>query len=257
MQIQQVSYHSKKNMTDKFTVLHKVLKALGLSEDRAAEIIARIQEWLAEDAGEKTEEDCLPYYLRDNFLSVAELNFYRVLVTAVSNWAVIFGKTSLGDLFYTSTGEQSQNTTYRNKIVQKHVDFVLCDPLTMLPLLAIELDDKSHQRTDRQARDAFVDQVFAAAGLPLVHIVARASYPAAQLDQILRQKVEARNRTAVTSPIPEARPSEPPAPPCPNCNTPMVLRTARSGQNVGNQFWGCPNYPRCKAVLPCEKPRAN
>jgi restriction system protein len=29
----------------------------------------------------------------------------------------------------------------------------------------------------------------------------------------------------------------------------MVLRTAKTGKNAGQQFWGCSNYPDCKAVL--------
>jgi restriction system protein len=28
----------------------------------------------------------------------------------------------------------------------------------------------------------------------------------------------------------------------------MILRTARRGQNAGNQFWGCSDYPRCNGV---------
>ena len=32
---------------------------------------------------------------------------------------------------------------------------------------------------------------------------------------------------------------------CPKCGSAMVVRTARKGANVGNQFWGCSNFPRC------------
>jgi len=32
---------------------------------------------------------------------------------------------------------------------------------------------------------------------------------------------------------------------CPKCESEMGLRTARRGKNPGNQFWGCPNYPKC------------
>ncbi len=32
---------------------------------------------------------------------------------------------------------------------------------------------------------------------------------------------------------------------CPNCKSEMVLRKNRS---TGAQFWGCPNYPRCKGT---------
>ncbi len=34
--------------------------------------------------------------------------------------------------------------------------------------------------------------------------------------------------------------------------TDMKLRTAKSGTNKGNQFWGCGNYPRCRSILPFE-----
>jgi restriction system protein len=38
-------------------------------------------------------------------------------------------------------------------------------------------------------------------------------------------------------------------PPCPRCGKPTVLRTAKSGKNVGRQFWGCSAYPNCKGVV--------
>jgi four helix bundle suffix protein len=46
-------------------------------------------------------------------------------------------------------------------------------------------------------------------------------------------------------------PSNPPdrIPSCPECAKPMVLRTARSGKNVGQQFWGCSAYPDCKGIV--------
>lgn len=37
---------------------------------------------------------------------------------------------------------------------------------------------------------------------------------------------------------------------CPKCGKPLVLRTARSGDSQGNQFWGCSGYPKCRAVKP-------
>lgn len=38
------------------------------------------------------------------------------------------------------------------------------------------------------------------------------------------------------------------APSCPRCSATMTLRTAKRGANTGSQFWGCPNYPRCKGT---------
>lgn len=36
---------------------------------------------------------------------------------------------------------------------------------------------------------------------------------------------------------------------CPQCAKPMVLRTAKTGKNAGQQFWGCSAYPQCKGVV--------
>lgn len=47
-----------------------------------------------------------------------------------------------------------------------------------------------------------------------------------------------------------ARSSAAPArePGCPTCGKPMVLRTARRGQKVGSQFWGCSAFPACRGI---------
>lgn len=29
----------------------------------------------------------------------------------------------------------------------------------------------------------------------------------------------------------------------------IILRTAKKGMNVGQQFYGCTNYPRCRFIL--------
>jgi four helix bundle suffix protein len=49
----------------------------------------------------------------------------------------------------------------------------------------------------------------------------------------------------------QPEPSAPPdrIPACPKCSKPMVLRTAKSGKNAGQQFWGCSAYPDCKGVV--------
>ncbi len=39
-------------------------------------------------------------------------------------------------------------------------------------------------------------------------------------------------------------------PPCPQCGKPMALRTAKTGKNAGNQFWGSTAYPDCKGSAP-------
>lgn len=40
---------------------------------------------------------------------------------------------------------------------------------------------------------------------------------------------------------------------CPQCNGNLVIRTASRGKNVGKQFYGCSNYPKCKYILNIDK----
>ena len=36
---------------------------------------------------------------------------------------------------------------------------------------------------------------------------------------------------------------------CPSCGSELILRTAKKGVNVGQQFYGCTNYPRCRFIV--------
>ena len=35
---------------------------------------------------------------------------------------------------------------------------------------------------------------------------------------------------------------------CPKCGSVMVQRTAKKGRHNGSKFWGCSNFPSCKAT---------
>ena len=220
--------------------------------------LASFLHWLGLD---RATPQALPYHVRDDFLSPAELSFYHVLRLAVADWAVVCPKVRLGELFFARTGEHGQNRSWMNRIDRKHVDFLLCDPKTMRPLLGIELDDASHQRRDREQRDLFVEQTFAAARLPLARVAVRPEYNARELAVYLREQATAPTTTPpapATAPAAAPAPVAPPAaaaapsgnvPLCPKCGSPMVLRVvAKEGPQKGKHFWGCPQYPKCRGI---------
>jgi len=214
----------------------------------------------------------LPYRLRDGLLTRGERAFYWALVSACEGWATIWGKVSLGDLFFVNDREQSM--TMMNRIDRKHIDFLLCDHHTLEPLAAIELDDRTHLRSSRQARDAFVDEVFQAANLPLVRVPAQLSYDSDQLKALILAKValasaigaDAQDMASWQRPdgstfrgyrfeAPKGhKVAERPAPTCPICGETMLMRKARRGPRAGKPFWGCPNYPRCHAIINIDEP---
>ncbi len=57
-----------------------------------------------------------------------------------------------------------------------HVDFVLCDPVTLAPVVAIELDDLTDYPRDRADRDAFVNQLFRVIGVALIRQRVQVTY---------------------------------------------------------------------------------
>ncbi len=232
--------------TDRFSIVRTILKSMGLSADAVDDIIDRIIEFLSGGNGPSADELEYPYCLRDDFLSPAEHSFFMVLRSAVSDKVLVQTKVNLGDLFYARSSDPSKYRIYTNKIDRKHVDFLLCDPKTVRPLVAIELDDKSHQRDDRQARDAFVENVFRAAALPLVRVPARKTYSVTELTGLLQPYL-----TNLAASMPASTASQRlTGPTCPKCGGAMVLRTAKSGENAGQKFWGCSNFPKCRGVMP-------
>jgi hypothetical protein len=237
----------------KFALLRKILRALGLSEAAADDIIRWVEDLLSDQKKDALTD--YPYHLRDDFLSPAELKFYLVLRQAINDRALIFTKVSLSDLFYVKQNDYGVYRSYTNKIDRKHVDFLLCDPKTVQPLAGIELDDKSHRRQDRMERDEFVDKVFAAADLPLVRFPVRKSYSVSDLrDRIFNKGGIPKEGSDMTSESIVHQEESTPAPRCPKCQSDMVIRVAKSGRHKGSHFWGCSNYPKCRGIVTIEEP---
>lgn len=153
--------------------------------------------------GAPAQPEVLPYKLRDRFLTPAEASFFQVLRTVVQDQYYICPKVNLGDIFYVS--RPNENFAYRNKIDRKHVDFLLCHPETMKPVMGIELDDSSHNRQDRQKRDLFVNEVFRAARLPLVRFPVKTGYSVQEVAAALSGQTKAVDGPAPVKRLPTGR----------------------------------------------------
>jgi hypothetical protein len=198
-----------------------------------------------------TTSKALPYRLRDDFLSPAEFSFYKVLSSLADPRFTIQTKVRLADIFFVA--RPNENIAFYNRIANKHLDFLVCDSVTMKPLFGVELDDSSHKQNNRQERDEFVDSVFKVAGLALLHFPVQREYNsreiAAQIAPLLKEKV------GLSAPPPQPKNNDQAGsvPLCPKCGIPMVLRTAAQGEHKGKQFYGCPNYPRCREIKPAQQ----
>lgn len=187
----------------------------------------------------------LPFRLRDDFLSAAEISFYHVLLRIVDDRYTVCPKVNLNDIFYVE--RPHENRASRNQIDRKHVDFLICERGSMRPLMGVELDDSSHASKDRQERDAFVDRVYEKAGLPLLHFPVRFAYNLKDVSDRLLPCLA----TGEVSPPPPPSPLEGVAPPtCPACLIPLVVRSGSSGL-----FYGCSNFPKCRQTAVIPQPR--
>jgi hypothetical protein len=127
-----------------------------------------------------------PYDPAGPLLSPAERSFLGVMENVVEPELVLLPKVRLADVISVRKGlSPSQFQSALNHITSKHVDFILCRQSDFSVTAVIELDDQSHQRKDRIARDQFVDQALAAARIPVLHVKAQSHYePRVLSDQL-------------------------------------------------------------------------
>lgn len=119
-----------------------------------------------------------PFFRRQYPLTVAEKLFYNLLRRVVAPHAVL-AKVRLADLVEADERHLLRKSNF-DHIKSKHIDFVICDAAPS-PLIAVELDDSSHLRPDRAARDRDANRILEIASLPILRVPTRRSYDGADL----------------------------------------------------------------------------
>lgn len=78
----------------------------------------------------------------------------------------------LKDMLTVETRDRSRFLASLNRVAAKSVDFAIIDERGRV-VLVIELDDKSHDRQDRQQRDFEVNAVLGHSGIPVLRVKPR------------------------------------------------------------------------------------
>lgn len=117
---------------------------------------------------ESAETDLTKGYQARSIFSRNEWQSYKKLrdIAEVKGY-IICPKVRLLDIIEPKRGEEKYKTRLY-KIQSKHVDFVICDQYMTVKAI-IELDDNSHDRSDRHERDEFVDKVLQNSGYKVIH----------------------------------------------------------------------------------------
>jgi len=107
------------------------------------------------------------YSAKYSLMTKTESDFFTKLERVVSERYYVFPQVHLSSLLDHRVKGQEWSYAFRH-INGKSVDYVLCDRQTLQPTYAIELDDYTHDQSDRKRRDAEVERIFDEANLPLV-----------------------------------------------------------------------------------------
>lgn len=109
------------------------------------------------------DDDGNRYKAKRCLLSKPEMTAYGMLKTLLEPKFRVYPQIAL-----LSIVDKLNNTSYRNELF-RIVDFVVFDN-ALKPLLAIELNDASHNRSDRRERDEKVKSILTKAGIKIVFI---------------------------------------------------------------------------------------
>jgi len=123
-----------------------------------------------------------PYQKVKALFTPAERSFLGVMDQVLGSDYRIFGKVRIADVATVkSLPNRSAWQKAFNRISSKHFDFVICKSSDLSIVCAVELNDKSHQKSKRKSRDEFVSGVCKSISLPLVEVEAQASYSVQEL----------------------------------------------------------------------------
>jgi topoisomerase DNA-binding C4 zinc finger domain protein len=109
------------------------------------------------------------YSRKYRIMTEREQEFYKKLKLICGDSILIFPQIHLSNLFFHNIKGQNFKSAFKfiNKL---SVDFVLVDSRNFKTLMAIELDDSTHNDQERIRRDLIVNDIFKKANFPLLRV---------------------------------------------------------------------------------------
>ncbi len=136
------------------------------------------------------------YAVKNSVMSASENEFYNILLDIVQGQYFVFPQVHLDAFLDYKVRGQSWIGAWKH-INQKSVDFLICDLDSRKPLLAIELDDRSHEREARIERDEEVGYIFEDAHLLLLRFKNQREYNLEEIRQRVFERIPAKQPTTV------------------------------------------------------------
>lgn len=174
-----------------------------------------------------------------SLLTEPELACFNTLDSVAGKDYYIMAKVSLSDIAIVKKGVDQARLKKMAKQGKSHIDFILCDRVTLAVVCAIELEDASaSSHKDTRSADLLQD-----VGVMVFHLPVKTSYSMPEIQQMLTPYLKGQSPSPdemVATVSMEAFRS------CKSCQSRMVLKRAKSGKYKGVLFWVCSRYPKCK-----------
>lgn len=156
-------------------------------------VVVLVLKFFTENISEKKESKKKPSYKynRKEFLiSRAEHEFFDILVEVLGGQYYVFTQVHLPTILDHKIRNGQNWKGAFSHINGKSVDFVICDKAYIKPLLAIELDDRSHEREDRIERDSIVEQMLKDANMPLLRFPNNGSFNKEEIKKLILENLK-------------------------------------------------------------------
>ena len=122
-----------------------------------------------------------PFEAQKSIMTPSEKKFFNILRSFdFGEGYYLFSKVRLADIVMVEK-DCPKKGRFITKILSKHIDFLFCDSTTYSPLLAIELDDSSHNTKEAKKRDSDKNNILKAAGIPLIRVKLCKNYDESEL----------------------------------------------------------------------------
>lgn len=130
--------------------------------------------------------DVSMYRKRYTLMNNSESSFFHLMRKHLPDGYHIFPKMRIADIIETKDGKGYYKQ--RNKILPKHVDFIVCNS-SLRPVCAIEIDGKSHDTPEMRDRDVLIEYIFKSVDIPLerVRVGTKFEDVAIQISEVLRR----------------------------------------------------------------------
>lgn len=198
----------------------------------------------------KSNSTDFPYIKLDALFTPAERSFFGLLKQEYGNDYEVLGKVRVADVLTPIKGmARGEWQRAFNKISAKHFDFLLCSKSDLSVLCAIELNDSSHDTKKRKKRDAFLESACGAADLPLIQIKAQKAYTISDIRKTISPFLNKRPQSITSfNDINHQTQTEFQSDNrlCNKCGSTMSVKESKKGRNIGDKFWACSAFPKCR-----------